>query len=145
MGMSASGDEFVQRSDQALAGLQGFRKLVDDILLVADNEEQFLKRFLEMVQRCFKAGITLSRKEIQIGFPELRGRIVGFAEDSTRRYEVDIGGRVFIRNRKFLRRRIEDVDDPAGEGPCSSSDELEVDKTVEEFVPRRSARIADGR
>ena len=67
MGLASSGDEFVLRTDEALAGLLGIQKLVDDILLVADNEEQFMERFALLVQRCQDNGITLSKKKLQVG------------------------------------------------------------------------------
>ena len=67
MGLASAGDEFVARSDAALEGIPGVQKLVDDILLVADNRDQFIERFRQIVERCEKFGITLSAKKIQIG------------------------------------------------------------------------------
>ena len=37
MGLASSGDEFCMRGDHALAGLDGFEKVVDDILVYADT------------------------------------------------------------------------------------------------------------
>lgn len=37
MGVPSSSDEYNRRSDDALAGLKGVHKLVDDILVVASN------------------------------------------------------------------------------------------------------------
>ena len=67
MGLSSSGDEFVARSDMALAGIEGIQKLVDDILIVGDSQEQFASRFKQVVQRCKENSITLSAPKIQVG------------------------------------------------------------------------------
>ena len=39
MGLNACGDEFCQRTGEAMEGLQGVKKLVDDILIYAPNDE----------------------------------------------------------------------------------------------------------
>ena len=67
MGLNASGDEFCRRSDDALAGLSGIIKLIDDILIFGDTEEQLYERLESVIQRCQESGITLSSKKIDIG------------------------------------------------------------------------------
>ena len=44
MGLNCSGDEFCKRSDKALNGLEGVMKLIDDILIYAENYEQLFQR-----------------------------------------------------------------------------------------------------
>ena len=67
MGLNASGDEFCRRSDDALAGLTGIVKLIDDVLIFGDTEIQLYDRLEAVIQRCQGAGITLSSKKIDIG------------------------------------------------------------------------------
>ena len=44
MGLNASGDEFCARSDEAVEGLDGVVKLIDDILVYAETLEQLFER-----------------------------------------------------------------------------------------------------
>ena len=67
MGLNASGDEFCRRSDDALAGLKGIVKLIDDVLIFGDTEDQLYERLEAVIHRCQGAGITLSSKKIDIG------------------------------------------------------------------------------
>ncbi len=67
MGLCASGDEWCHRSDQALEGLEGVTKLVDDILIQAVNETELLKKLEEVLERCRKHGISISHEKLQLG------------------------------------------------------------------------------
>ena len=67
MGLNCSGDEFCRRSDDALRGLPGVIKLIDDILIYASNYEELITRVEAVLQRCTEHNITLSRKKIEIG------------------------------------------------------------------------------
>ena len=67
MGLNASSDEFCLRTDQALKGIPGMVKLVDDILIFAEDEDTLYRRVREVLQRCRSHGITISRKKLQIG------------------------------------------------------------------------------
>ena len=67
MGMNSSGDEFCRRSDDAIQGLEGVLKLVDDILVFASNYGELFKRVEAVLQRCTEHNITLSKKKIEIG------------------------------------------------------------------------------
>ena len=67
MGLTSSGDEFCARTDKALAGIPGVFKLVDDILMVADNVKQLLGRIKSVFKRCQDHGITLSNTKFQVG------------------------------------------------------------------------------
>ena len=66
MGLNASGDEFCRRSDDALAGLTGIIKLIDDVLVFGETEDQLYERLEAVIQRCQDSGITLSSKKIDI-------------------------------------------------------------------------------
>ena len=67
MGLNASGDEFCRRTDEAMSGIDGVKKLVDDILICAPNDEILLKRILSVFKKCKEWGITLSRSKFQYG------------------------------------------------------------------------------
>ena len=51
--------------------LKGVHKLVDDILICANNFEQLCERIRNVFERCREYGITLSKKKYQIG-PEVK-------------------------------------------------------------------------
>ena len=67
MGLNCSGDEFCRRSDDAIRGLPGVIKLVDDILVFASNYIELFERVEAVLQRCTEFNITLSRKKVEIG------------------------------------------------------------------------------
>ena len=54
MGLSCSSDEWCRRSDEALAGLPGVLKLVDDILVQAPTKEILYSRLNDVLYRCEK-------------------------------------------------------------------------------------------
>merc|ERR1712228_417769 len=55
MGCSASSDEWCKRSDEALSGIAGVHKLVDDILIEGTDYDQLFARMEEVLQRCMKS------------------------------------------------------------------------------------------
>ena len=67
MGTNCSGDEWCRRSDDAVADLEGVLKLVDDILVYAENYDLLFERVKAVLQRCTDHGITLSRKKLEVG------------------------------------------------------------------------------
>ena len=67
MGLSASGDEWCKRSDEAVAGLPGVLKLIDDILVWGSTLEELFERTQNVLQACLDKNITLSRKKLYIG------------------------------------------------------------------------------
>ena len=78
MGLSASGDEFCQRSDRAIEGLEYCQKIVDDILITAETEDQLLERVREVLQRCREHGMTISEKKLEVGQSvKFAGHVVG--------------------------------------------------------------------
>ena len=66
MGLSCSSDEFCRRSDKIIKGLQGVRKLVDDILIQAPDLKTLQDRINELLKRCKSNNFTLSRKKLEI-------------------------------------------------------------------------------
>lgn len=67
MGLCASSDEWCHRSDLALAGLPGVKKLVDDILVQAPTKSILFERIKTVLQRCREHGITISREKMLAG------------------------------------------------------------------------------
>ncbi len=67
MGLCSSGDEWCQRSDMALQGLNGVVKLVDDILIQAETENELMAKLVQVLERCREYGIQLSLRKMQFG------------------------------------------------------------------------------
>ena len=70
MGVPSSSDEYNRRSDDALAGLKGVHKLVDDILVVASNYEELFARVEAVLAACQENNITLKYSKFEMG-PEV--------------------------------------------------------------------------
>ena len=62
MGLNASSDEWCSRSDAVIEGLPWTRKIVDDILIWAETEEELMER-----TRVILNNITISRKKLELG------------------------------------------------------------------------------
>ena len=63
----SSGDEFCKRADQALAGIPGLFKLVDDILVQGRTKKELVERVGAVFHRCLENQITLSNSKHQVG------------------------------------------------------------------------------
>ena len=79
MGLKISGDFFCRVSDEALVGLEGISKIVDDILVSADSEDQLRERINALLTRCREKNIILSKNKFKIAQEGLKfaGFIVG--------------------------------------------------------------------
>lgn len=69
MGFMPSGDGFCRVTDNALEGLQdeiNMVKIVDDILLQGETEEEVMEKLEIVLKRCREWGITLSKKKMKI-------------------------------------------------------------------------------
>ena len=69
MGQNASSDEWCSRSDVVIEGLLWTRKIVDDILVWAETEEEMMERTRIVLSRC-KEHNKISREKLELG-PEL--------------------------------------------------------------------------
>ena len=67
MGLASSGDEFCKRTDQALAGIPGLFKLVDDILVQGRTKKELIDRVEALFNHCLENQITLSNSKHQVG------------------------------------------------------------------------------
>ena len=67
MGLTSSGDIFCARTDEALAGIPGLHKLVDDILICGETKEELMDRIVMVLDRCRANHITLSEPKARVG------------------------------------------------------------------------------
>ena len=68
MGCNASQDWWNKISDQVVIDHQEFSaKIVDDILVWAENFEQLYERMRKILLKCQQLGITISEKKMQVG------------------------------------------------------------------------------
>jgi len=75
-GFVATGDSYNLRGDRALEGLENVAKVVDDICAADETFEEHVDRVRQVLQRCRKNGITLSREKFVFAQPEVK--YVGF-------------------------------------------------------------------
>ena len=66
-GLKTSSDTFCERTDKALAGLDGFKKYVDDCLVFAESEDEIFERIEQLYKACEKANIGLNEAKCVIG------------------------------------------------------------------------------
>ena len=66
MGLNPSGDEWCFRSDMAFEGLD-ILKIVDDVLIQGPDEASVLRTFEQVLERCSRFNLTLSRKKLELG------------------------------------------------------------------------------
>ena len=86
MGLNASSHEWCSRSDVVIEGLPWTRKIVDDILIWAESEEELMERMRVILNRCKEHNITISRKKLELGtdlrsFLGLANQLAAFVPD----------------------------------------------------------------
>ena len=67
MGLNASSEEWCRKSDEALHGVRGIIKLVDDVLVFATTMETLIERIKEVLHKCKQNNITISKRKFRIG------------------------------------------------------------------------------
>ena len=79
MGFISTGDSYNLRSDNALSGLQGITKPVDDVLVASVDAEQHIKDVTALLERCREKNITLNKKKMKLAQNKVKfsGFIVG--------------------------------------------------------------------
>ncbi len=65
MGLASAQDEYCRRGDEALAGLANLRKVVDDILVYGETNQEVLDSVKAVLERCREHKITLNRKKFK--------------------------------------------------------------------------------
>ncbi len=71
MGLASAQDEYCRRGDEALAGVANLRKVVDDILVYGESNQELLDKVREVLERCREHKITLNKKKFQFGLEEI--------------------------------------------------------------------------
>ena len=79
MGFISAGDSYNQRCDQALKGLSGITKIVDDVLIASKTYDTHKKDVLEFLECCKEHNITLNRKKMMLGRAKVKfaGYVIG--------------------------------------------------------------------
>lgn len=67
MGLSSSSDEFCRRTDEALVGLPGLVKVVDDILVMGRDRKDLEEKLDNVLRACARHRITLSKDKFEVG------------------------------------------------------------------------------
>ena len=70
-GLSASGDEYNRRGDQALSGIPRTCKIVDDVLAYDSDYAEHLQHVAHILRRCDAAGITLNPSKLAFAEPSV--------------------------------------------------------------------------
>ena len=88
MGLSASSDEWCRRSDKAIEGITGVRKLVDDFLVEGETVDELRQRVRRVLDNCRRFGITISERKLEIAtqvkFAGFRVSAAGVVPDPSR-------------------------------------------------------------
>ena len=66
-GYKSSGDHFCKLSDVVIRDVPNCRKLVDDILIFGETEQELIKNVRILFENCRKYNLTLNPKKTQIG------------------------------------------------------------------------------
>ena len=66
-GISSISEHYNRRMDEAMAGLDGYRKIVDDIVIYDDEFESHVQHVRSFLQRCRDQRITLNEKKFVFG------------------------------------------------------------------------------
>ena len=66
MGLSSSSDEWCRHTDRVVEGFPLCRKIVDDILIWANSPSELENCISQVVQRCEKLHVTLSKLKFQV-------------------------------------------------------------------------------
>ena len=70
-GISSIAEHYNRRMDEAFAGLMGFRRVVDDVIIFDSNIEQHADHVRQFLQRCEEKHITLNIKKWQYAQTEV--------------------------------------------------------------------------
>ena len=67
MGLSSSSDQWCRHSDQALEGISFAKKIVDNVLVWADDLPTLYDRIRTIAEKCQDLNIVLSKKKFEVG------------------------------------------------------------------------------
>ena len=66
MGLSTSSDEWCRRSDKAIEGIPGVRKLVNDFLMEGETIDELRQRVHHVLDNCQWFRITISKRKLEV-------------------------------------------------------------------------------
>ena len=69
-GISSISEHYDRRMDEALSGIQGVRKVVDDVVAFDQDEQQHLQHVREILRHCENKGISLNRDKFKFCQPQ---------------------------------------------------------------------------
>ncbi len=64
-GISSISEHYNRRMDEALAGMQNFRKIVDNVMIFNSNQQEHIVHVWELLRRCQEKGISLNREKFK--------------------------------------------------------------------------------
>ena len=64
-GISSISEHYNRRMDEAFVGIQGIRKIVDDVVIFDKDEQQHVEHVREILHRCKDRGISLNRDKFK--------------------------------------------------------------------------------
>ncbi len=64
-------DKKCRRGDEALAGKESIRKVVDDILVYGQSNQELLDNTIKLLEQCRRHKITLNPKKFKFGLQEI--------------------------------------------------------------------------
>ena len=71
-GVSSISDHYNRRMDEAFAGLTGFKKIVDDVVIYSRTREEHIRDVRAFMKRCEERGISLNRQKLQLAQPTVK-------------------------------------------------------------------------
>ena len=69
-GISSISEHYDRRMDEALSGIQGIQKVVDDVVAFDQDEQQHLQHVREILRHCENKGISLNRDKFKFCQPQ---------------------------------------------------------------------------
>ena len=69
-GISSISEHYNRRMDEAFAGVQGIRKIVDDVVVFDKDERQHVEHVREILRRCEERGISLNHDKFKFCRPQ---------------------------------------------------------------------------
>ena len=85
-GISSISEHYNRRMDEAFAGLTGYRRIVDDVVIYDSDPTQHMNHVRQFLQRCAERHITLNTDKWEFAQPQVT--FAGFAL-SAQGYSVD--------------------------------------------------------
>ena len=75
-GISSISEHYNRRMDEALAGMQNFRKIVDNVIIFDSNQQEHIVHVRELLRRCQEKEISLNREKFK--FCQMTALFAGF-------------------------------------------------------------------